>query len=457
MAPAVKISPFTRTGLLALVAGGLFAYIYFVEAKKPAPTGDDSKPKEKVFHFDKAKVKEVAFSTATETTKLVKEGEAWKMTAPMAVLADTSAVDSMVGSLSGLEIDEEVAPSTQSLKDFGLEAPEKTVTISPEGGTAETLLVGAKLADGSGLYAKTPDKTRVFTVSTYGLSSLDKKPFELRDRDLLHVKRDAVKTLEVTGPQGSYTLAKSDKSEWAFTKPVATLAGRWSVDGLLGTLEGLRMESVAAEEGKDPKKFGLDKPTRTVTLGLLDGKTKTLEIGTTAGDKKWHAREKGAALVAVIPAALVDDLAKGMGELRSKRLLEVATYETEGFDVVLGGATKTYAKTTTKDAQGLDSAKWKRTAPDAKDLETSKVEDALYKIGAIEVAEFLDQPKGPEAYGLDAPALALVIRSGAGKGEQKIELGKKDGALYARRPGDAAILKVDAAKTEELIKAFSEL
>lgn len=453
----MRVSPFARTGLLAVVAGGLFAYIYFVESKKPAPTGDDSKPKQKVFHFDKAKVRELAFSAAGESTKLVKEGEGWKMVAPLAVAADASAVDAIVGSLSGLEMDEEVAASAPSLKDFGLESPDKTVTVTLEGGESEALLLGAKLADGSGIYAKTPDQTRIFTVGTFGLSALDKKPFDLRDRDLLHVKRDAVKTLEIAGPQGAYALAKTDKGEWAFTKPLATLAGRWTVDGLLGTLEGLRMESVAEENAKDPKKFGLDKPTRTVTLGLADGSTKTLEIGASAGDKKWNAREKGTSLVAVIPAALVDDLGKGMAELRAKRVLEVATYETEGFDVVVGGATSSYAKTTTKDAQGVESAKWKRTAKEAKDLETSKVEDALFKIGAIEVSEFVDQPKGPEAYGLDAPTLTLVIRSGAGKGEQKLDLGKKDGSVYARRTGDAAILKIDATKAEELVKAFSEL
>jgi hypothetical protein len=101
-----------------------------------------------------------------------------------------------------------------------------------------------------------------------------------------------------------------------------------------------------------------------------------------------------------------------MKELRNKRLLEVATYETEGFSVTEGGTTRAYAKTTTKDAQGFDSAKWKRNSPDAKDLETTKVEDALFKVGGIEVAEFLDQPKGPEAYGLDAPVFSLLVRSG---------------------------------------------
>ncbi len=43
------------------------------------------------------------------------------------------------------------------------------------------------------------------------------------------------------------------------------------------------------------------------------------------------------------------------------------------------------------------------------------------------------------------------------KGESWIEVGKKDGTFYARRNGDAAVLKLDPTKAEELLKAFSEL
>jgi hypothetical protein len=46
---------------------------------------------------------------------------------------------------------------------------------------------------------------------------------------------------------------------------------------------------------------------------------------------------------------------------------------------------------------------------------------------------------------------------GGGKGEASVELGKKDGTVYARRPGDTAVLKLDAAKADELIKGFSEI
>jgi hypothetical protein len=213
---------------------------------------------------------------------------------------------------------------------------------------------------------------------------------------------------------------------------------------------------------------------------LKDGSTRTLEIGAGApdptatpspspspavkGDKpkppekpkptKYYARQAGTGLVAVVPATLADDLAKGMGELRAKRLLEIATYETEGFEAVAGGTKKAYAKSTTKDKDGFDKTQWKRTAPDAKDLETTKVEDALFKMGAVEVSEFVDRPADAATYGLDAPVLKVTVKA---KGESWIEVGKKDGSVYARRSGDSAVLKLDPAKAEELIKAFSEL
>ncbi len=453
----MKLPEFWKTYAAALILAGLGAYIYFVESKKE-PKGDD-KPKEKVFALDKAKVKELTISPAgAEVIRLVKDGTGWKMAAPFAAPADSTAVDALVGTLETLQIDEVAVENATSLAEFGLDKPRMTVAATVEGTQAPLRLeLGSKLADGSGVYAKVPDKTRVFAIASYVESSLDKKPFDLRDRDLLHLKRDDVKTLEVTGEGAFYALARDDKGEWAFTKPLATRAGRWSVDGLLGTIENLRMDSVAAEDAKDLKPYGLDKPARTLVLGLASGGAKVLEIGKGAGEKKLYARPAGSSLVAVIPNALDEQLGKGLKDLRANRLLEVATYEVEGFDVVEGPAKRVYAKSTTKEKEGFDKAQWKRTQPDAKDLETTKVEDALFKLGGVEVQEFLDQPKEASAYGLDTPVLKIAIRLGAGKGEATVEIGRKDGTVYARRPGDAAVLKLDAAKADELIKGFKEL
>ena len=77
-----------------------------------------------------------------------------------------------------------------------------------------TLFVGDKSPDSSGLYAKTDDKARVFLIASWLGTNFEKKPFDFRDRDLLHLKRDDVRTLEIAGPEGAYTLVKKADGEW---------------------------------------------------------------------------------------------------------------------------------------------------------------------------------------------------------------------------------------------------
>jgi hypothetical protein len=475
------VKEFWKTGIALLLAAGLFAFYWFVE-RKQEPKPETESTKVTLLTVDKAKAKGLKVAvTGGDTIDLVKEGTFWKLTAPFAAPADSSAVESMFTSLEKLEADELVAEDVKDFSQYGLDAPSRSVVAVVEGAAAPLALeFGSKAPDGSSVYARKPGEAKVYLVASWVEGSFDKKPFDLRDRDLLHVKRDDVRSLEIAGPDGSYALARSEAGEWTFTRPLATRAGRWAVDGLLGTIEGLRMESVASESVSDAKevaRYGLAKPTRTVTLVTKDGASRTLELGApapdpnpsptpspspaTKGEKpappkptKYYARQAGSALVAVVPAALADDLAKGMGELRAKRLLEVATYETEGFEVTAAGATRTYAKSSTKDKDGLEKTQWKRTAPDAKELETTKVEDALFKIGGVDVSEFIDVPKAPADYGLDAPVLKVTLKA---KGDSGIELGKKDASYYARRTGDTAILKVDATKAEELLKAFGEI
>jgi hypothetical protein len=455
----MKRSPFLKTYLLAAVAVGFGAYLYFVESKREPASRE--KPKEKVFAALKDardKVKEVTLAGTAETIQLVKGSEGWRLVAPQSVKADPVEVDSLLGSLESLETDDVVSETPGDLAQYGLAQPHTTVTVVREGSPdALRVQLGDKTPDGSAVYARLPTSARVFTIASWGATSLDKKPFDLRDRSLVRLKRDEVKSLEVTTPAESYALARGEHGEWTFTRPLSTLAGRWSVDGLLGALEGLRMESVASEDARELKPYGLDQPAFRVVLGLADGTSRTLEIGSAAGDQKHHAREASSRLVAVIPGAVVEDLGKGMKELRAKRLLEVSAYEVEGFDVEAGGAKRVYARSSTKDQEGIDVYHWKRTAPDAADLETKKVQDALFLIGGAEAAGFVDAPAAPAQYGLAPPALRVTVRHEGGKAPLTFELGSQGGTWYARRGGDQALLELPPAKAEELVKTFSAL
>jgi hypothetical protein len=454
---AMSLPTFWKTYVMVALAAGLAAYIFMVERKRPEPT--DEKPKEKVLTLDRAKVQSITLAAqGAEEIRLVKEKDGWRMKAPGDVAADSAQVDALLSTLETLQAEDVVAENATGFGDYGLDKPKVSVQIGLEGVKDPlAVLIGDKTPDGTAVYARMPARPRVFTVAAHVESALEKKPFDLRDRDVLHVKRDAIRSLEISGPEGSHALSRSEGGEWAFTQPLATQAGRWAVDALLGSLESLRMESVADEDPKDLKAFGLDKPSRTVTLGLSDGTRKTLAIGTPNAEKNYPVRVSDRPMVALIAPALVDELAKGVSELRAKRLLEVATYDVSGFDVDLSGTRRTYARSTSKDKDGLEVSKWRRTAPDAKDLETNKVQDALFAIGGADVLEFVDNPGPPATYGLDQPAAKVTLRFDGGKPPMSFEIADKDGASYARRSGDAAVLKVDPKKAGDVLKAFKEL
>jgi hypothetical protein len=211
---------FWKTGVAVLALAGLFSYYWFIERKRE-PKAEGEREKVTILAVDKAKAKEIAIATAVgETIRLVKEGSAWKVAAPFAAPADTSAVEAILTSLEKLEADEVVVEQATSFSEYGLDQPSRSVRAVVEGvATPLEIRFGAKSPDGSSVYARTASAPRVYLVPQWVEGSFDKKPFDLRDRDLLHVKRDDVRSLEVVGPEGSYALARTDAGEWAFTKP----------------------------------------------------------------------------------------------------------------------------------------------------------------------------------------------------------------------------------------------
>jgi hypothetical protein len=449
-------TPFWKTYVAIAVLAGLGAYAFFVESKKPA---SDAEAKEKVFALEQANVGELTLARAgEETIRLVREADGWQMRDPKPVTADSSEVESLLSSLETLEIDAVVAEEGAEAAEYGLESPRLSVAAQLEGVTEPLRLeIGDDVPTGGGVYARLSTNPRVFIVPAQIESAFAKRPFDLRDRNILHIERDAVKTVDVVEPDGSYSLMRDETQEWVITSPFQTRAGRWKVDGFLGSLERLRMESVAAEEAQTLATFGLTSPVRTVTLGLADGDSRKLEIGSSPSEGQFHAREAGSRLVAVISSEVPDQLAKGMDDLRASRLLEVATYEVIGFEVEMGEVKQSYSRSSAEDADGFDAQKWSRTAPDAKDLETSAVQGALFKIGGLDAVAFIDSPPSLDSYGLDPPGFRLTLRYEGDKPEKWLELGQDAGKSYGRRFGDTCLLELDPAKVEELLKAFEEL
>lgn len=459
------MNAFSRTAVAAVVAASLFGYLYLVESKKDPKTGEaDGAKREKVFTgFDKLKARAFTLKKADgSVVRAEKRGDRWMLTSPIEVAADQGEIGMLLDSLQALETDDVVSEDSNDLAAYGFAPAKVAVSVTAEGAaSAFEFELGDTVPASSSLFARVPGKRKLLTVSSLVENSLTKSAFDLRDRNLLRLRKDDVERIEVAEKgKVAFRLVRGapGEDEWKVESPLATRAARWTVDSVLSLIENLRMESIVTEKatGTDLAAAGLGTGSRRVTLGLKGGQTFSLEIGARTADAKDYARETSSALIATIAQALADDLDKGLKNLRAARLLDVAAYEVNGFTVTAGGTTRVFTKSTSKGQDGMDALLWKGTAP-AKDATAERVSEALFAVGGLDAAEFIDAPKTLATYGLETPALRVALRFDGGKKEDWFEVAVKDDAAFARRRDDTAILKLDKTKTEALIKSFTIL
>lgn len=459
------MSAFSRTAGAAALAAALFGYIYFVESKKEPKTGEaDAPTREKVFTgFDKLKVRSLTLKKADGSlVRAEKRGDTWMLTAPAEIAADPGEIGMLLDSLQSLETEDVIADASNDLAAYGFAPAKASISVVADGTPRPfEFELGDTVPASSSLFARIPGQRRLLTVSSMVENSLTKSAFDLRDRNLLHIRKDDILTVEVAEKgKVSFRVAHGGpgEDEWKVEFPVQTRAARWTVDSFLSLMENLKMESLVTEAAtsKDLASSGLGAGARRVTLGLKGGRTASLEIGGKGADAKYYAREASSTTIATIAQALADDLDKGLKNLRAARLLDVAAYEVNGLTVSGGGSTRVFAKSTSKGKDGMDVVLWKGTAP-AKDAPADKVSEALFAVGGIDAAEFIDAPKPLAAYGLDAPALRVALRFEGDKKEDWFEVAVKGDAGFARRRDDTAVLKLDKAKTEALVRSFTVL
>jgi hypothetical protein len=189
---------FRSLAILVALLGGLVAYIYFVDAKKPVePEGAEKR--DKVFTVEADKIESVTVKASTgEVTTLKKANNAWELTAPTTGKADSSDVSGITTNLSTVEITSVVDDKPKDLGPYGLATPKVEISFKAAGDKAEhRLKLGSKTPTGGDLYAQRGNDSRVFLIPAYLESSFDRKPFDLRDKTLLSFDRDKVDRIEL--------------------------------------------------------------------------------------------------------------------------------------------------------------------------------------------------------------------------------------------------------------------
>jgi hypothetical protein len=442
----------SSTLILVVVLAGLGAYIYFVDSKKPAASADGSSAvKEKVFTVEADKINELRVTYQGESSLLKKEEGGWKMIEPTPVEADPPEAIGVASSLTNVEIVRVVDENAANLEQFGLANPQITVAFKAEGGASGTLKLGNKNATQGEIYALRNDEKRVFLVSSFQETSFNRKPFDLRDKKILKFDRDKADSLTLARGAGSIELSRSG-SEWKVVKPVPSRSDYSAIEGFITRLSSANMSKLVEENPKDLAKYGLDKPSTTVTIGAGSAKT-VLEVGK-AKDGETYARDASRPLVFMVDTTLQGDLDKNFDDYRKKELFEFRPFYLAKMRAVLDapGGPKTYEFEKQKPANPSEQETWKvtRVGGSSHTADQAAMDDLLNKLVAIKAESFVD---AKTRTGLDKPALVVSTSFDEGKFE-RVRFGQVGESAFGLRDGETGVARIDSNTMKAAMQAF---
>ena len=232
---------------------------------------------------DRDKVTRLEIEGPKGTVAVAREGDKWKIVAPEAMAADQVEVGAVLTRLRDLRAQAFLSDDASAIPKF-LAKPEVKLTFAQQGGATTTLLLAPSPETRGGTpsaYAALAGPGPVVLVDAKGLTDLNRSATELRDRRLLGaLEPKDIKRVRVRAGGQTVVLERKGDAEWRMIEPTKGAAKGTKVDDLLYTLRALRWTDIAAANGQDAARYGLDAPTLEVALFRGDGgEIATVQVG----------------------------------------------------------------------------------------------------------------------------------------------------------------------------------
>jgi hypothetical protein len=447
-----------RSFLILLVLGiGLGAYIYFVERKRPPSDEPEAKPK--VFADLQAdQIEELVVSAGGDKTTLAKKDGTWHIVQPITAPADETEVSGITGALTSLERVETVIDNASSVKEFGLDPPKAEIAFRKQGSKEpQRLLIGERAPTGAELYARLPNGPGVFTIQSYVESNFVRTTFQLRDKSVLKFERDKVESINLVTPARSITLTHTP-SEWKIAEPLAVRADFGAAENLVGRLASAQMKSLVSEQPLDAaalRKHGLDTPEATASLTTGSARA-TLEVGSKTPEGDYYARDTSRPLLFTVESALVEELLKPVSDFRRKDLFEFRSFNATKVEVTRDGQTYVFEKVKAPpDKDGAAATdKWRQTAPQGRDIESSKIDPLLSGFSNVRALSWLASTSG---LGLDKPQATVTATFDDGKKTERVAFARKGDTVYVTRADEPGAATISSADYETALRALDDV
>jgi hypothetical protein len=375
----------------------LAAVVFFEKKGKPGAAG----PEEKLVALASSDVQKITLKKENETLSLKKDDKGdWMAVEPLEVKADNYEVNQVADSFADLRIERVVEKENADLKKYQI--PQKEISLWVKGQENPVrILIGMENPLDNTFFAQKEGDQRVVLLSSSLKTTLEKKFFDFRQKDIFKFETGEVKRLNLQARDTKWEAQKNEE-EWFILTPFKALAKESKIANILDSLSNLKAKEFTSENKnpEDLKKFGLDKPEYVIALSLPKA-NKELTFFFHKEKETTYVTTSESNKIIVPENDVLPDLEKKADEFRENKVVTFNTWQASKMLMKKGGLHVTITK--------AQNDKWYFDAAQKEEADSSKVETFVRKIEGLEAAEYIDSPKSLAEYGLEKPEAEVTI------------------------------------------------
>jgi hypothetical protein len=397
-----------NTGLLAGLAVALFAFIFLYERHTASTQAPSTAQPRLLPRLTAAGVTALQVRLTNLVIKAERQGDAWKLTAPLAYPGAPVAVERLLTALEKTVATARMSPRDlnsrgQKSSDFGLDTPQTSIVLE-QGSDRLELQFGTRTTAEDQVYVQV---IGVPGVSIVGAALLDLLPRSLNDwRNLAVFEPGGAEwdQIEVVRPNGGMYLQKDSTNQvWQLSRP-RLRADQIKVDGLIEKLQQARLTHFVSDDPKaDLESYGLQPPQLELAVGHGSNAVQRVQFGRSPPNDTTnvYARRLSQTNVVLVPKPLLVLLQTPATEYRDRRLLAFPPGSVTEIEV--RSEEPFILRRQTNEA-------WLAGETTAADV--LFIRDWLQHLSQLQVAEFVkDVVTDFSSYGLAPPARRYVLKT----------------------------------------------
>jgi Domain of unknown function (DUF4340) len=436
-----------NTLILAIIALAVFAYLIFIEVKRPG-TEEARRQSQNMVNFDRTKIDGIVIQNGDQRIEIRRRENKWRLETPIKDQADGALVQSLLSDLENWQKEgtipsKEIDADKSKLAEYGLKNPKLKLKLLGHDRPPE-ILFGKDAAMEGRMYVRFQNSKETFIAGQSVKKGIDKKPEEFRDRKLTELSNAQVRRVLLKTPAGEMELEKKD-THWDILKPLRARADDQKVNDLISQVTSARIGEFVAEDRGDLRSYGLAEPRGSITLfdqepkrdqkveigesikvAGREDKGQTLQIGAVPEKEKdqVYVRFAPRGSVYTLPKKIEDILNTKPADLRDNHLVRVDTNILDRITIDAPGKTKTVL--------ARKGGNWTIASRNNAPADSGAVRRMIDALQNERVTKFVeDVASNLPKYGLDKPQLQLTFSSFASENTAETKAGEQPFATVA--------------------------